>query len=471
MLARSPSACWGGPLLLLAVLFACLSCERNPTDYEQIPVAVLTPLFSSGLPESTACGKGTSWDASAPHYGNEINLVEEGVDSCGALSFNSQTGRWAGYYDFSESHYAGGWSTWRRLYRNALSGEYSDSIAQHRQIDADTVDVAFVLDLNFDLVGLQHHIEEVDSATPPIGATVEAWAQIWRYIPNPGIESVRVSYDSVIIVFDNNSHKRDIDSTLVQHRPQGGSVWYPRGSVGEDATTFNDTQVSPGTYTYRLKHVAPTVPTGIFYPAPPRPNSGWVSTVVSVGFPAPSDLWCDDTLVPSARCFWANGTDTAVVEVERNGAIHDTLPAGTDSLVHTDVAFDDSLTYFVRHVSLIDNSFSKWSDPGAVRVTPTAPQGLVCGSGTEEVEVSCGWSPGEVYDTTEIWRRLDGSSWQVLTKFQPGKSQYFDQNVEEGEIYWYKVRHRRNSVLTGFSNADTAYVHTDPFPIPGRRKR
>ena len=457
------------PLLLLAVLFACLSCERNPTEYEQIPVALLTPHFSSGLPDSTACGKGTSWNASDAHYGSEINLDEEGVDSCGALSFNSQTGKWAGYYDFSGAH-SGDWSTWRRLYRNRFSGEYSDSVTQHGQIDADTVDIPFVLDFNFDLVGLQHHVEEEDTTVPPITRQPETWAQIWRYVFNPGIESVRVSYDSVIIVFDNDSGKRAIDSTVVQHRPQGGSVWYPRGSVGEDATTFNDTQVSPGTYTYRLKHVAPAVPTGSFQPAPTRPNSGWVDTVVSVGFPAPSDLWCDDTLVPSAKCFWENGTDTAVVEAMRNGAIHDSVPAGTDSLIHTDVAFDDSVTYFVRHVSLIDNSFSEWSDPGAVRVTPTAPAGLHCGSGTEQVEVSCGWSAGEVYDTTEIWRRLDGSSWQVLTKVEPGQSQYFDQDVEEDEIYWYKVRHRRNSVLTGFSNADTAYVQTDPFPVPGRRK-
>ncbi|MFQ5845777.1 MAG: hypothetical protein ACE5JG_12400, partial [Planctomycetota bacterium] len=256
-------------------------------------------------PGSTACDSATSWIASAQHYAT-FHVQETGVSQCGALVFSGQSGHWAATYAFNGTH-LGSWSTWRKLWRGTSSTIFTDSVARHVRMDSDSVQVHFRLDPTFDLVGLLHHISAT-SAVPPVQTDVEAWAQIWRKIGEPAINAVTVKKDTVTIAFTNNSWKRSIDSTLVERKPPGGT-FFPRGAVGAAADTFIDTGVAPGTYIYRLKHVTLPVEAGAFSPAPPRPNSGWVDTLVTVPtFPAPTGLWCDDTLEPSVKCFWTNGT-------------------------------------------------------------------------------------------------------------------------------------------------------------------
>ncbi|MGH7545729.1 MAG: hypothetical protein ACREKI_06055, partial [Gemmatimonadota bacterium] len=58
--------------------------------------------------------------------------------------------------------------------------------------------------------------------------------------------------------------------------------------------------------------------------------------------------------------------------------------------------------------------------------------------------------------------------WSVLAKVPPSVSHYIDGDVVEGATYWYRARHRRNSVVTAFSNEDAATVSTEPGPLPAR---
>jgi hypothetical protein len=421
------------------------------------------PLFSATQPEDTACTKGVSWNASDLHY-TSIDLQEQGISQCGALAFVNESGRWKGYYDFSGTH-PGEWSTWRKLTRTTSSSTLTDSVAQHGQIEADSVDIPFKLEPQYDLLGLHHHIVP-NSQMPPPGVGVEAWAQIWRAIDEPVIDSVRASHDTVTVVFRNRSWQRSIDSTWVERRRDGG-IWSRIGSLGAAANQFIDTLVSPGNYTYRLKHVSEPVLRG-FKPAPSPPNSGWVDTAVTVpGFDPPQGFYCDDDLIPAVTCAWRNTTDTATIELERNGLVRDTAAAGSTSWTDPSVSWDSTYRYRARYLSLAHNTVSDWTNEWTITVEPTAPQGLRCAS--SQGTVSCGWSPGEVNDTTEVWRQPEESYWSLLTKLQPGKSQVFDYDVTVGLTYCYKVRHRRNAVITGFSNVScTAVQGGGPGPLPGR---
>lgn len=440
-----------------------VTCDRAPVGASSLPP--IGVLFSTGVPDDTACGEGLSWGASQGHYNSTFSVQEEGVATCGGLAFEGQTGLWRTYYDFSTVH-SGQWSTWRRRARSAPTGSYTDSIAQHAQLDADSVDIPFVLEFDFDLVGLTHDITQ-DSALPDPDADPEAWAQIWRSIGTPSIDSFAARIDTVQVVFVNNSRGREIDSTRVERRASGSSLWELRGFAVADGSIFVDVGAPPGTYVYRLKHVTTPILLN-FGTVPPHPNSGWSpEDSVMVGFPPPSLHWCDDTLVPSAECHWSNGTDTAQIEVERDGVHLMTLPAGTTISADSAVAFDSTYSYRVRHTA--PTAQSEWSDPRTQAVVADAPRNLLCNSGTGEVEVGCGWSPEEPTDTTELWRRPDGSAqWSVLAKVAPTLSHYIDQDVVEGATYWYRARHRRNSVVTAFSNEDSATVTTDPGPLPAQ---
>lgn len=423
------------------------------------------PQFSVTSPQFTECDSAVSWISSQPHF-DEWNVAEQGVSQCGDIAFSGGSGSWDARYTFSGAH-EGDWSLWRRLTRDATSGDFSDSTAHQEQVDSDTLNIAFELKQEFDLVGLQHQVTPT-SAIPPLDSEVEGWAQIWRSIDEPEISAVELSKDTVTITFVNNSQGRGIDSTWVEDSlHQSGADWVRRGAVGEDEFTFIDTLVSPGTHTYRLKHVSEGILVGGFAPLPPRPNSGWVDTVITVaGFPDPTQFWCDDTLEPAVRCFWSVGTDTAAIQVQRNGAITDTLAAGSDSLVHTDVATDDTLTYKVRHLSTAQNTVSDWVSYGPFPVEPTAPESFGCNSDNEMI--GCGWSTGEAYDSTEVQRRPEESSnWSFLAIVDPGITNYQDADVEVGETWCYQGRHRRGTTATSWAGPSCVTVQEDPGPRPG----
>ena len=347
-------------------------------------------------------------------------------------------------------------------------GRLHDWIVQHAQVDSAEIDIPFALDQTLDLVGLQHHISS-GSAVPSINAEVEAWAQIWRDIGEPAFDSLRVSHDSVTLFFVNNSGQRAIDSTLVQHLPDGSSSWSPRGSVGGEAVTFIDTLVSPGDYTYRLKHVADAVLGGSFQPAPPRPNSGWVDTTLTVpGFPAPTTFWCDDDLAPSVTCHWQNGADTAAIQMQRDGVVRDTVAAGGSTWEDGQVVNGVAYQYRVRHLS--PDAVSDWTQPWSLTVEPNPPVHFVCTS--SEGMIGCGWNAGEVNDTTEVHRKPQGTStWSFLAKVTPGQTYYHDYNVEPDETWCYRARHRRQATTTVWVGPACATVHGDPGPLPGRRGR
>ncbi|KPK79601.1 MAG: hypothetical protein AMS25_12065 [Gemmatimonas sp. SM23_52] len=391
-----------------------------------------------------------------------ISIEEFGVTQCGDLT-SVQDGYWDVYYKLDQPHIEDeDYVTVYYVTRNKNTGAVD---AYVKWTDQDTIKndtVGFELEAAFDLIGIHCQIHD-DPDPLPYYQGVEGWAQIWRRIPEPVIESIVLEgEDDVRITFENNSFTGPPDSTEVQRRTRPEGDWETVGVAGEDAEEYLDVDVDLAYgYDYRLRHLSPHM--AMDYAdvgLPPRPNSKWSNVDSLLVLSAPTSLSCDDNLEPEVKCEWTNGDNGVAIEVKRDGVIVETLDAGITEWIDTDVSWDDTLVYRVRHSG--EGKFSAWSDPDTIAVEKTAPSNLYCyqSFAPGETEVHCFWDPGEGSDSTEVTRNVNNTRWWFpQDTLPPGQAYYIDENVQTGNTYYYKVRHRRGATVTAWSNIDSVTVN------------
>ena len=114
----------------------------------------------------------------------------------------------------------------------------------------------------------------------------------------------------------------------------------------------------------------------------------------------------------------------------------------------------------MRHIK--DGAPGFYSDPDTAVADPLAPDGLSC-AGTGDTEVTCLWGNTE-HEIVQIWRRV-GPHWSLVDEVAAGTDQYVDSPVETGLTYWYKIRYRRDSDYSAYSNEDDAHPGQDGDPL------
>ena len=125
-----------------------------------------------------------------------------------------------------------------------------------------------------------------------------------------------------------------------------------------------------------------------------------------------------------------------------------TLVEWTDSTVTS----GQNYSYQVRHV--VGGAPGRISlPPHSASATPVAPQNLNC-AGTEEGVISCVWVDKEP-DTVAVEREVSSGDWTHIADVLAGEYFFSDQGLAQIQ-HCYRVRHRRGSAYTGYSNTDCA---------------
>ncbi|MEM6831104.1 MAG: discoidin domain-containing protein, partial [Bacteroidota bacterium] len=91
----------------------------------------------------------------------------------------------------------------------------------------------------------------------------------------------------------------------------------------------------------------------------------------------------------------------------------------------------------------------------------SAPSNLL--AQVEEKDVQLSWKDNASDETSFSLERSNGGAYQVIATLQANRTSYIDTNLEEG-TYTYRIRARRNSDFSNYSNAATATVEGEVTP-------
>lgn len=164
---------------------------------------------------------------------------------------------------------------------------------------------------------------------------------------------------------------------------------------------------------------------------------------------------------------WTNGDVTASTEVYRGGALLATTAPGVSTLAVTGLTANTAYTFSVRHTksgipsvssntatvtTLVDGPDADPYNPSSTGGTGVAGQGLV----------TVGWINGDATAQTEIWVSSDnGVTFGLLITMAAGATGYMDNTGVYNQLRYYKFRHTKGGVVSGFSGTTSAYSGQD----------
>jgi hypothetical protein len=220
-----------------------------------------------------------------------------GLDTlCGDLAFNGRVRHDTVWYTGVQDS-AGGespWVYWWRRSRDRESGT-TDTV---NQITRDSVPpltharvkIEMPLDDRYDGLGVVAVYSDDSTLTPTdsaffgdqgIASHVNVWIQHWRHIEPPILDSVTQSGHNVTLYWRNQHQDRSIDRTNVYHNDDRIAT------LDHAATSFPDSNLAQGQYTYRLKHVSIPLTQGGEVGLVPPSSPGSNKLEVTVG-PSPT---------------------------------------------------------------------------------------------------------------------------------------------------------------------------------------
>jgi hypothetical protein len=216
--------------------------------------------------------------------------IDSLAGQCGDLLFENRTRSFTSIYASGREEESP-WKYWWRRARRANDG-IAAALEEVRKVSVpmdslDTADIPMWLSDQYDGVGAILILQ--DDATLQISewgeiAFTEPWlgpgglnisVQHWAHIDPPVLNSATVNGQNVTLTWTNHNQGRSIDSTNIYRN----DIW--RRTVGPAFTSFVDSNVAPGIYTYTLKHLSvPAAPLAQAFPNSPASN-GLQATVTA----------------------------------------------------------------------------------------------------------------------------------------------------------------------------------------------
>lgn len=453
-------------VLVAAAAAAFLAaCEHRPSDLGpgRLPLG-LRPSFSispSSPPDSTECTEGVAYESTYP---SDVSLdsakfyppgSSQARTQCGDLAFDESEGS-PGSVKLKTVLQGTGApvQSWSRGTRGTTSDTLSEAFqtlwldtTKMNTYDAPAND-------KYDLVAFAYRHGSDSAMAVRESTDVTALAQLWRHIDTVTSFNATSQGYWANLSWANHHRNRNIDSTEVWRRSSSGS-WTLIATKVHSATSHSDS-AGPGTWYYLVRHVSagpdyPNNDVGVM--ARPKTRTT-AEKSVSIYTPAPTYLMCEGNFQPTMDCVWSAGSPTATTRIFRNNDSVATVAAGVTSWTDQSVDTGTTYVYKLRHVE--NGVLSAFSAPDTAVARPVPPSGLSC-AGTTDTEDTCIWDEEES-DTVQVWRRVGNhGSYSLLALVVPGQGWYVDSPVETGTVYWYKVRYRRGSALSEFSNADDAH--------------
>jgi hypothetical protein len=431
------------------------------------PSFLVIPMPESEPPD-TGCGPHEGYQFSShyqPGFNNHALFFAPPTGTlrtrCGGLAFDeTQIGAVELRYQVIPS--LANYEMWARRQRGALPPlSFDDVLMYLGSIAPDSQYHQFAAPAQsaFDLTAFsnRHAITVGELGTDPSSpftVNSDALAQLWRAQATPGSFTVGfLTVSQPLLNWANQHPGRATDSTEIYRKVNGG-VWAYHQRVAGTVTSFVDGPLPAGTYSYFIRHVTALATTVSDNPPIARPASAATAAKsVATGAPPPTGLSCEGNFDPTMDCRWYNAVADAPVEVLRGGVPRDTEPGGAVGAGHlwTDaVTSGQTYSYQVRH--LVSGAPGRLSSPPHSAVAnPVPPENLVC-AGTDVTTITCVWADREP-DTVAVERKQSPfGSWTPVGNVLAGVMTFVDEGLPRNKEQCYRVRHRRGSAYTAYSN-------------------
>jgi hypothetical protein len=220
-------------------------------------------------------------------------------------------------------------------------------------------------------------------------------------------------------------------------------------------TTYQDNAISAATdYAYKLRHKS-----GSDY-------SVFTTTITRSGTPpAPTLMAADNNFEDDVAVSWTqNAASQTAVRVYREGVnVSGDLAAGATS--YTDLAVPNgTYTYTVRNTNgVAEGPDSNSIDETVVYNPPlTAPSGFTA-TATFSDRVALAWTNGDATAQTEVYRGSSPSPTTLVATRAAGTNSYNDDELAQGTLYYYRIRHVKGAQLSAYTADDDATTPTTSF--------
>lgn len=293
--------------------------------------------------------------------------------------------------------------------------------------------------------------------------TVDAAAHLWGKQAGPtGFGATLTGGNRPQLTWTNRHPGRSLDSTEV-FRSVNGGTWTYRTRVGGAATSWTDTALANGSYSFFIRHAtARTFPTFVedTLVRPNSPTTGDLTVIIGPPPPprppAPSDLQCWGNFTATMDCSWTHNAPGAETQIYRDGVLKATRAANVATWIDSTVTRGVTYGYYAVHVS--SGVSSAPSALVAAVAHPRPPDNLSCG-GVGSRKVACAWFDTEPGDTVEVWRQNGMNDWSHIEDVTDSSMFYLNTGLINGVTYYYKLRYRRGlrygvPDVSAYSNVD-----------------
>jgi hypothetical protein len=255
----------------------------------------------------------------------------------------------------------------------------------------------------------------------------------------------------ITLNWTDNSSDPNEDSFIIQRQVEGGAWDNAYATVEPDVTTFIDSGLDLGTYTYRV--VAHRDDDGTGNPCDSGPSNTATAEIVSAEPPAaPSDLVAvPDSQTRQIALTWVDNADNedGFLVQRRVGAgawddAHASLPADAVSFLDTDLTPE---TYTYRVVAYNEFGDSPASNEAAAEILdiPLPPSDLEATGNSVEGTVALAWIDNSDSELGFIiQRRVDDEAWvNDYDTVGADVEAYLDDNLGQGPLpdgtYTYRI--------------------------------
>ena len=272
---------------------------------------------------------------------------------------------------------------------------------------------------------------------------------------------------SIVLTWTDNSENET--GFIIQRRVNGGAWNNNYAAAIVDITTFNDDNLPPGAYTYR---VAAYNDYGNSYP------SNEAGDVILDLPPAPTSLQATgDSLAGTASLTWTDNSgneDGFTIQRQVGGGLwndnYDSV--GTDVTSYLDNNGGSpplpNGTYNYRVVAFNGNGESDPSNEASTVISqelPAAPSGLQ--SELNGFDITLTWNDNSDNEENVILeRKIDSGNFIILDDTLPaGTETYLDSSLQPLHTYAYQVKARNNYGDSGYSDETSEYIAEESYTI------
>jgi hypothetical protein len=251
-----------------------------------------------------------------------------------------------------------------------------------------------------------------------------------------GLSALASSSAVVLNWLDNSSN----ESSFLIERSNGGS-FVQIASVGANVTTYTDSPLTEGAYTYRVRANNS------------GGSSGYSNTASATVLSAPTNLVATATDSATVSLSWTDtSTKEAGFKIEMattSGQFVQiaTVAANVTSYLNTGLS-PDTYQYRVRAYSGVNNSDYSNTADATVLVAPTS----LSASSTNGTDVNLSWTDNSSNeDGFLIERGTDGVNFSQIGSVGQNVTTYTDPGLSSG-TYYYRVRGYKGSNTSSYTN-------------------